>query len=307
MAPKAFLSYSWDSDAHKTWVRELAKQLRADGVDAIIDQWATAPGDQLPAFMERAVADNDFVLIICTPRYKDRSEQRVGGVGYEGDIITAELLKTGNHRKFIPILRNGVWADAAPNWLSGKYYLDLRDTALCESQYQDLLSTVLGDRPEPPPVAARRSPLAGGSPPQPLRDDEPIRILGVIVDKVGEPRMDGTEGSALYNVPVRLSRSASALWAEAFNRVWNRPPRFTSMHRPGIARASGDRINLNGTTIEEVQQYHRDTLVLCVKETNRLVDEFNENKRREEEAQKSASRDHKAHVRDTAQKIQFDD
>jgi len=42
------------------------------------------------------------------------------------------------------------------------------------------------------------------------------------------------------------------------------------MHRPGIARVSGDKVYLDGTTIEEVQKYHRDTLVLALEETNRL-------------------------------------
>ena len=87
--PSAFISYSWDSDEHKKWVRELAIQLRAQGIDVILDQWHTAPGDQLPAFMERAIRENDFVLIVCTPKYKDKSDSRSGGVGYEGDIMTA--------------------------------------------------------------------------------------------------------------------------------------------------------------------------------------------------------------------------
>jgi hypothetical protein len=63
----AFISYSWDDDAHREWVRGLAERLRADGVDVSVDRWATAPGDQLSAFMERAIRDNQFVVIICTP------------------------------------------------------------------------------------------------------------------------------------------------------------------------------------------------------------------------------------------------
>ena len=33
MAPKAFISYSHDSPAHREWVLKLAKDLRAAGVD----------------------------------------------------------------------------------------------------------------------------------------------------------------------------------------------------------------------------------------------------------------------------------
>lgn len=85
----AFISYSWDDEPHRDWVRRLAERLRADGVDVSIDRWGTAPGDQLPAYMEKAIRDNQFVAIICTPRYKRRSDAREGGVGYEGDIMTA--------------------------------------------------------------------------------------------------------------------------------------------------------------------------------------------------------------------------
>lgn len=309
MTTTAFVSYSWDDDEHKAWARGLAERLRADGVVATLDQWAAVPGDQLPEFMERAIADNKHVLIVCTPRYKSRSERREGGVGYEGDIITAELLQTRNHRKFIPILRRGEWREAAPSWLAGKYYIDLRDGARYEAQYQDLLSTLLGSRPAPPPVAVKTSQLKVQVSPvnQPRPESEPVRIVGVIADQVGEPRNDGTRGSALYAVPFRLSRRVSHDWAQVFEQVWNRPPQFTSMHRPGIARVSGDQIVLDGTTVEEVQRYHRDTLVLCVQETNRIITEHEHKIRMAEEEQRRRSEEHQARVRDLSGKIKFDE
>jgi hypothetical protein len=148
----AFVSYSWDSDEHRNWVLALATRLRGDGVETVLDQWHLVPGDQLPAFMEKAVRESDYVLIVCTPRYKDRSERRIGGVGYEGDIITGEVLTTRNERKFIPILRTGDWVKAAPTWLSGKYHIDLRSEPYGERQYEDLLTTLLGTRPAAPPI-----------------------------------------------------------------------------------------------------------------------------------------------------------
>ncbi len=74
MSSSAFISYSWDDEEHKEWVRTIAARLRSDGVDITIDQWGTVPGDQLPAFMERAIRDSQFVVIVCTPRYKMRSD-----------------------------------------------------------------------------------------------------------------------------------------------------------------------------------------------------------------------------------------
>jgi len=265
----AFISYSWDDEPHKEWVRGLAADLRADGVAVVLDQWELQPGDRLPAFMEAAVRDNDYVLVVCTPHYKERSDGRQGGVGYEGDIMTGELLSKGNQRKFIPILRRGDGAAALPSWLVGKYYVDLRDGSDSERAYQDLLTTLLGRRAAPPPLGSPPADKAGrtrrpkSSPQRPADAEGPIRIVGVIVDEVTEPRLDGTRGSALYRVPLRLSRRPSAEWAALFERIWDQPPQFSTMHRPGIVSVQGDRVILDGTTIEEVERHHRETLCLC--------------------------------------------
>ncbi len=37
--------------------------------------------------MERSITGSDYVLIVCTPTYKQKADARVGGVGYEGHII----------------------------------------------------------------------------------------------------------------------------------------------------------------------------------------------------------------------------
>src|SRR5205823_1466901 len=155
-----------------------------------------------------------------------------------------------------------------------------------EAQYDDLLSTLHGTRPTAPSVGMppASSPSRLTSLPSATSADEPVRIIGVIADEVTEPPNDGTRGSALYTVPVGLSRPVSHDWASVFEEVWNHPPQFTTMHRPGIAHARGNRIVLNGTTIDEVQRVHRETLILCVKETNRLVGEHQERQRAERES-----------------------
>jgi len=307
--PTAFISYSWDDDGHREWVASLAERLRRDGVDVKLDKWHAVPGDQLPAFMEREIRSNSFVLIVCTANYKKKSDARKGGVGYEGDIMTAEVFTTQNHRKFIPILGRGTWEEAAPSWLAGKYYVDLSDPARFERQYQDLLSTVADQRSAAPPLGpapkSRASTPTHTPPILKPPTDQAIRIVGIIVDEVTEPSMDGTRGSALYSIPFRLSRRPSPEWSQIFLSEWDHPPRFTSMHRPGIADVSGDRIVLNGTTIEEVKRYHRDTLVLCVDETNRKEAEYRARVVQQREAQQQQSELHRKQIEDSASDIQF--
>ena len=155
--PTAFISYSWDNDDHKDWVKNLATRLRADGIDVTLDVWAVAPNTQLPAFMEKGISDNDFVLVICTPGYKERSDARRGGVGYEGHIITSEIFNRANHEKFIPVRRCGTWGDGKPTdaaaaWIGGGYYIDLTGNPYSEGKYEELVRTLYWQRETAPPL-----------------------------------------------------------------------------------------------------------------------------------------------------------
>jgi hypothetical protein len=152
--PRAFISYSWDDEEHRRWVAALGARLRGDGVDLVLDEWHLHPGDQAPAFMEGAIRSADFVLIICTPNYRQKSDGRRGGVGYEGNVITAEMLTSGNDRKFIPVLRRGEWSEVAASWLMGKIYVDLRGNPYSEESYLVLLNSIFRRLPKPPPIGA---------------------------------------------------------------------------------------------------------------------------------------------------------
>ena len=303
--PKAFISYSWDTDAHKQWVAKLATDLRRDGVEAILDQWAAVPGDQLTAFMEKEIRENDYVLIICTPNYCLKSDTRKGGVGYEGDIMTAEVLSEGNHSKFIPILAQGTWNESAPTWLKGKYYVDLCSDDNYTANYSVLTDTLLGIRPLAPPVQKPSRSInkeqVMHSPP-----DEPLRIVGVIDDEVTEPKLDGTPGSSLYDIPLGLNRIPSPLWSDLFVEIWDHPPSYTSMHRPGIVSVEGSKIILNGTTIDELKKYHRETLVLCVEEANKKEKEILDREHRKQEIRSQEMEAHQKNVKEQSEDISFD-
>jgi len=150
--PKVFISYSWDGAEHQRWVQNLAARLREHGVETILDVWSVAPGEELPGFMETSVRESDFVLIVCTPKYKDRADNRKGGVGYEGSIMTAEVFTHSPRRKFIPVLRHPKWEEAAPSWLLGSRYLNLTEYPEVEDGYHELLDALHDRRAQPPPV-----------------------------------------------------------------------------------------------------------------------------------------------------------
>jgi hypothetical protein len=134
---------------------------------------------------------------------------------------------------------------------------------------------------------------------------EPIRLVRIVTDEVSAPRFDGTRGSALYRVPIELSRQPGARWAQLFVEAWNHPSSFTTMHRPGIASVNGDRIILDGTTLEEVKTYHRDTLMLAVDAANKQVAADEEAERQAAERIAERQQSHEKDVRRLAEDITF--
>jgi hypothetical protein len=153
---RVFISYSWEDAAHKTWVRDFATRLREDHVDAVLDRRHVVPGDALPEFMEKSVRESDYVVVVCTPSCKAKSDQRRGGVGYEGAIMTAELYTKAERRRFIiPVLRKGPWPAAAPSWMLESYYIDLPTDPYSSDAYNDLLGTLLGTRKLAPELGVK--------------------------------------------------------------------------------------------------------------------------------------------------------
>lgn len=308
MTPTAFISYSWDSEDHKNWVKKLAISLRQDGVDVKLDQWETTPGDQLPHFMEKSIRENDYVLIICTKNYKKKSDNRKGGVGYEGDIMTAEVVINQNNRKFIPILKEENIITSIPNWLQGRFYIDLTTEDKYKKGYKDIITTIHGIREKAPTVGK----ILSLKKPRTINEDSiehefiDIKIKGILIDEVSLPLNNGTRGSALYKIPFELTSTPNEEWSANFLSKWNLPSRYTSMHRPGIARVSGNRIILDGTTIEEVEKYHRDTLILSVNETNKKIKKIYELRKKEEIKARHKEEEHRKKINDISNRISFD-
>lgn len=300
--PTVFISYSWDDDEHRRWVKDFADQLLSDGINAVVDQYDLSLGDRLTQFMEQSITDADFVLIICTPLYKEKADKRTGGVGYEGHIISDELFNHHNERKFIPVLRRGTLEAALPKFCAGKLSIDLSGSPVSQEQYHDLLDTIFGKKKKP--TIGKKTSTVG-----PFQKNseqyEAIRILDIIRNEVTTPKMNGSRGSALYSIPFQLSKTPSKLWKRLFVTTWNRPPRFTSMHRPGIASVIGSKIILNGTTIDEVKKYHRDTLLLCVEEANKIEQELEEKENRLKEQKEKCKQQHFQYVSDLADEIKF--
>ncbi|MFE7892654.1 SEFIR domain-containing protein [Streptomyces sp. NPDC057412] len=110
-APRAFVSYSHDSEEHRENVLELVQTLRRNGVNAWADFFVeSSPPKNWPLWMHNQIEDADYVLVVVTETYARRFNQKeepgVGaGVRWEGTLITSDLYyDTTDEAKYIPVL-----------------------------------------------------------------------------------------------------------------------------------------------------------------------------------------------------------
>lgn len=158
--PRVFISYSHTSEQHRTWVRELCERLLANGVDVTLDQWDLREGQDKNAFMEGMVLDSgvSHVLVICDARYQAKANERDGGVGTEGQIISHRVYGSVDQRKFLPIVREyGAAGPCVPVFLASRIYFDFSTDQLEARNFENLLRAIF-DKP------LFRKPPVGGPP-----------------------------------------------------------------------------------------------------------------------------------------------
>ena len=107
--PTVFISHAWDDEEHKKWILKLAHDLEAVyGINVLCDFYNQG-GIDLTSFMIHGISKANRVLIIGTPKYKEKSESLDNsGVSFEGMIMSSILFREKNvDAKFIPILKEG--------------------------------------------------------------------------------------------------------------------------------------------------------------------------------------------------------
>lgn len=148
IAVRTFISYSWSSPTHESWVLNLATRLREDGVDAILDKWDLQHGHDAYKFMEQMVTDNSVskVLMICDRVYAEKADRREGGVGTESQIISPELYGKASQNKFAAAITEVDDAGNAhvPTFYKGRIYFNFSSDEKYEQQYEELLRWILG-------------------------------------------------------------------------------------------------------------------------------------------------------------------
>jgi TIR domain len=290
-----FISYA---HADKPLAFALRDGLSGSGCRVWVDEGELRIGDSLVQRISEALDRVDFVAVLV-------SEASVGSDWCRKEVslaMTGEINQQG-----ITVLPLRIDGTPMPESLKDKLYLDVErdDVALAIS---DLMESIRRHLSPNLPLPPRKRPPATCGPPcpqPPTESSEPNRITGIDTDHINGTRNDGTRGCGLYAVPFMLSHNPDDRWAALLVENWDHPARFTSMHRPGIARVAGDRIVLGGTTIDEVERYHLDTLKLAVTATNEQYRSLVDRERAEEQLQRRADEDQRRGVQDTVGRLDF--
>src|SRR5207249_6981943 len=124
----AFISYSHDSNEHRSQLLSLANRLRSEGIDAQIDQYEESPPEGWPRWMDAWLRRAQYALVVCTETYRRRVEGREEpgtgkGAKWEGALITQYLYENdGRNDRFLPVVFGPEDVRCIPTFLASATY-----------------------------------------------------------------------------------------------------------------------------------------------------------------------------------------
>lgn len=153
--PIVFISYSHVTEQHITWVTDLSRRLRSNGVDVRLDRWDVCAGQNLNLFMEQYRNLSGRILVVLSDDYGPKADNRGGhfsGVGAETTIVSPTIYRHLEVNRVIPIVPNSGTVAAnpiIPTYLDGRTWIDFRDDH--EAAYEQLLRQLHNAPFEPAP------------------------------------------------------------------------------------------------------------------------------------------------------------
>jgi hypothetical protein len=94
--------------------------------------------------MESGIRESDKVVMICTPNYARRANDRKGGVGVEHTIITGEFYDKDKANKYIPIAKNYAksFLECLPAYMKTRYAIDFSQEDDYKSKFDELVRRI---------------------------------------------------------------------------------------------------------------------------------------------------------------------
>ena len=143
---EVFISYSWDTEEHKTWVRLLADRLLHAGIPVTLDQYDLRGGEDMHHFMESSVNKATHVIVVCTPEYVSRANNRIKGAGEETSLITSDFYtRHVSGKQYLPIVRITSQNSSVPVYLGSLVYFDFTNDSSFEVEFENLIRHIYNE------------------------------------------------------------------------------------------------------------------------------------------------------------------
>jgi hypothetical protein len=150
---KVFISYAHESSDYSDLVLELSNSLRAQGIDAEIDQYEEAPPEGWPKWMTKQIQNADYVLVCCSESFEERARDTSGanvglGAKWETTLIFQELYGlAANNTKFIPVFLGSENQQYVPLALQPYTHYDVSDSVAKQCLIDRINGTAKSKRP----------------------------------------------------------------------------------------------------------------------------------------------------------------
>lgn len=124
---KVFVTYAWENEEHNDTVISFVNFLREKGYDATIDRKKSQEETAINfnQMMVDGIRNADKVIVILSPKYKERADHTKGGVGFEFSIILEQLKGTNNKFIFVSFGKSD-YKEITPIAIGGREILDLK-------------------------------------------------------------------------------------------------------------------------------------------------------------------------------------
>lgn len=150
---KIYISYSWEEKENKRWIIRLKNDLRDENLEIIFDQDELDKGTvNIDRFISDNMSDADFIVIVITPSYINKSNMKNDGNGnrerswveVENDYIIKR--KHNNSKSLIPIIMEKKKGNVLPDNIVGLTYYDMSDEDLYKKELHRIRNIIHSEK-----------------------------------------------------------------------------------------------------------------------------------------------------------------
>lgn len=149
MRDSVAISYAWIDDAYKERIIGFVNYLRENGYDAVMDELLKQRETAIDfnEMMAKMIPNAQKVIVFLSPKYKERADSFIGGVGFEYRILLNEISRVTNKYIFVTFekLSNIQPNDLLPNGLGAREIIEID---LSNLEWEENLFAKLSETPK---------------------------------------------------------------------------------------------------------------------------------------------------------------